>query len=373
MGITGTAKVDYRTKDLVKRLSPGDIAIICHQNLDQVAADDLVAKKVAAVINAQQSITGTYPNLGPQTLLKANITLVDNVGEDIMDLQENSTITIADDGCIYRNEIPVAQGTILTEEALAKKMQAAQENIGQALDKFIDNTLKYAKREKSFITGQVDIPKTDTQFKDKQVLVVARGNNFREDFAAIRLYVDEVKPVLVGVDGGADVLLDFGYVPDVIIGDMDSVSDKALKLCREIVVHAYPDGRAPGLSRVKQLGLPAKIFTSPGTSEDIAFLLAYEKGADLIVAVGSHSSMIDFLEKGRGGMASTFLVRLKVGSILVDAKGASKLYTHKLNPNYILGLLIAALVPMIAIVTSSPPMQHILKLLELKLKIIFGY
>ncbi|NLG86960.1 MAG: hypothetical protein GX489_07060 [Firmicutes bacterium] len=372
MAITGTTKIDRRTKNLVKRLQPGDIAIICHEDLDQVAAADLVAKKVAAVINARPSITGRYPNLGPQTLLSAGITLVDDVGEDIMNLPENCTITIDTDGCIYRDHILIAKGTIMSREDMEQKMQAARENIGQALDEFIDNTLNYAKREKYFITGQIDIPETDTDFKDKPVLVVARGNNFREDLAAIRAYVDDVKPLLVGVDGGADLLVEFGYRPDMVIGDMDSVSDKTLQCCREIVVHAYPDGRVPGLQRVQQLGLPAKIFTCPGTSEDIALLMAYEKGADLIVTVGSHSNMIDFLEKGRKGMASTFLVRLKVGSILVDAKGASKLYNHKINPNYILGLFIAALIPMIAVVITSPPVQYILKLFELKLKILFG-
>ncbi|MGI6129142.1 MAG: putative cytokinetic ring protein SteA [bacterium] len=373
MTITATAKVDRRTKNLVKRLQPGDIAVICHENLDQVAAADLVAKKVSAVINARQSITGKYPNLGPQTLLKANIVLVDNAGDAIMNLPESSTITIDNQGRIYKNCALMAQGTIITAKIAEQKMADAQENIAEALNRFIDNTLSYAKKEKSFITGQVDIPATNTNFKGKQVLIVARGNNFREDLAAIRDYVDDVKPVLVGVDGGADVLVDFGYLPDMVIGDMDSISDKALKCCREIVVHAYRNGQVPGLERIKQLGLATKIFACPGTSEDIALLLAYEKGADLIVAVGFHSNMIDFLEKGREGMASTFLVRLKVGSILVDAKGVSKLYNPKLNLRYILGLFIAALVPMITLVVTSTPIKYILKLLELRLRVIFGH
>ncbi|HHV82143.1 MAG TPA: hypothetical protein GXX43_00515, partial [Tepidanaerobacter syntrophicus] len=197
-------------------------------------------------------------------------------------------------------------------------------------------------------------------------------NNYKEDLAAIKTYIDEVRPVLIGVDGGADALLEYGYTPDIIIGDMDSVSDNTLRICKEkdIVVHAYPDGRSPGLERIKKLGLDAKIFTSPGTSEDIAMLLAYEKGADLIVAVGTHSSMIDFLEKGRKGMGSTFLVRLKVGSILVDAKGVSKLYNQRLRPSYMLGIFAAALVPILVIFNISPPIKHALKLLELRLKML---
>ncbi|NLZ52968.1 MAG: hypothetical protein GX892_07465, partial [Thermoanaerobacteraceae bacterium] len=218
--------------------------------------------------------------------------------------------------------------------------------------------------------GGVEIPETDTVIKGRHVLIVVRGNNYKEDLAAIKTYIDEVNPVLIGVDGGADALLEYGYTPDMIIGDMDSVSDEALKICKDIVVHAYPNGKAPGLARVKQLGLNAKTFISPGTSEDIAMLLAYEKHADLIVAVGTHSSIIDFLEKGRRGMGSTFLVRLKIGSILVDAKGVSKLYNQKLKPSYMISLFAAALVPIIVISTISPPIKHAIKLLELRLKML---
>ena len=371
--VTGPAKADRRTKNLVPRLRPGDIAVICHQDLDQVAASDLVAKKVAAVINARQSITGSYPNLGPETLHEANILLVDKVGDQIMKLADNTRLSIAADGSVHQGKTIIAQGTIITPALTRKKIAQAHENIGPALDQFIDNTLSYAKKEKSFITGSPSLPAVDTVFKDQQVLIVARGNNFRKDLAAIRDYIDDVKPILVGVDGGADILMEYGYRPHLVIGDMDSVSDRALKFSREIVVHAYPDGQVPGLERVRQLGLGAKIFSSPGTSEDIALLLAYELGADLIVAVGCHSNMIDFLEKGRPGMASTFLVRLKVGSILVDAKGVSKLYQRRLSPHYIVGLFMAALVPLIAVTITSPPVQYLLKLLELRLRVVFGF
>ncbi|HHY04454.1 MAG TPA: hypothetical protein GX534_04635 [Thermoanaerobacterales bacterium] len=372
MSLTSCAKVDFKTKNLVKRLNPGDIAVICHEDLDEVGASSLVAKKVKAVINARKSITGKYPNLGPEIILDANILLIDNVGEHIMQLEENTTITITDDGKIYSGDVLIAEGQVFTKEILENEMEKARQNIEKALDDFIDNTLEYAKREKYFIMGGVDIPQTDTCFEGKHVLIVVRGNNFKEDLAVMKTYIDEMKPVLVGVDGGADALMEFGYKPDVVIGDMDSVSDEALKRCDEIIVHAYPDGRAPGLARIKQMGLSAKKFVAPGTSEDIAMLLAYEKGADLIVAVGSHSNMIDFLEKGRKGMASTFLVRLKVGSILIDAKGASKLYNQKLKPHYILGILVAALVPITMILMTSPPMQYLLKLLELRIKMIMG-
>lgn len=371
--IIGPGKIDYRTKNLAKRLEPGDIAIIHHKDLDEIGAKSLVSKRVKAVINAEKSISGTYPNLGPEVLAKAKILLIDNVGEEVMQIPENSLITINEEGKIYSDGIYVAKGQILTPEEIEAQIENAKKNIEKSLDKFIDNTLEYAKKEKYLIMGGVKIPDTKIDFEGNHVLIVVRGNNYKEDLAAIKTYIDEVKPVLVGVDGGADALMEFGYIPDMVIGDMDSVSDETLKVCKEIVVHAYPDGRAPGMERVKKLGEKAKTFVSPGTSEDIAMLLAYEKGADLIVAVGSHSNMIDFLEKGRKGMASTFLVRLKIGTILVDAKGVSRLYNQKLKPFYLVGLFSAALVPIVIIALMSPPMQYVLKLLELRLRMIIGF
>jgi len=370
MTIVGTAKIDYKTKNLIKRLEPGDIAIINHEDIDEVGALGLTGRKVKAVINAAQSITGRYPNPGPGILLDANIPIIDNVGEHIMSYKDGSSVKIVDNGDVYINDKFVAKGEFLTPDKVKLQIEAARNNLEKSLDTFINNTLEYAKKEKYLIMGGVQIPETDTVIKGRHVLIVVRGNNYKEDLAAIKTYIDEVKPVLIGVDGGADALLEYGYRPDMIIGDMDSVSDEALKICKDIVVHAYPSGKAPGLARVKQLGLDAKTFIAPGTSEDIAMLLAYEKHADLIVAVGTHSSIIDFLEKGRKGMGSTFLVRLKIGSILVDAKGVSKLYNQKLKPSYMISLFAAALVPIIVISTISPPIKHAIKLLELRLKML---
>jgi len=373
MYIKGTVKVDHKTKNLVKRLNPGDIAVIDHEDIDEVGAIGLVSAKARAVVNAASSITGRYPNPGPEILSQANIPMVDHAGDRVMKLKEDSEIAITEDGSIYCDGRLIAQGEMLTRGKIEKIMQLARNNMENSLDKFIDNTLEYAKKEKYLIMGGVEIPQTRTVFKGKHVLIVVRGSRYKEDLAAIRTYIAEVKPVLVGVDGGADAIMEFGYKPDVIIGDMDSVSDAALKACREIVVHAYPDGRSPGLERIKELNLSACVFKAPGTSEDIAMLLAYEKGADLLVAVGTHSNMVDFLEKGRKGMASTFLVRLKVGSILVDAKGASKLYNQKIRPFYVVGLLTAAMLPVMVISMTSPLMQNFLKLLELRLRMLIGY
>lgn len=347
--------------------------MIHHRDIDEVAAESLVEKKVLAVINADKSISGRYPNTGPSILCDAGIPIIDDVGEDIFELlKENDKITIIDNE-IYKDGVFIKKGKLLTRDVINYKLKESRENISIELDKFIENTLEYAKKEKYFILGNVELPNVKTPFKNRHALVVVRGKDYKEDLFTIKQYIDDVKPVLIGVDGGADALLEFGLIPDIVIGDMDSVSDEALKKTKEIVVHAYPDGRAPGLERIKTLGLKASIFKAPGTSEDIAMLLAFEKGADLIVAVGTHSSMIDFLEKGRKGMSSTFLVRLKVGEKLIDAKGVNKLYRETFKISYIFSIILAALIPLGVIAYFSPPMQQLLKLLQLRIRLLIGF
>lgn len=373
MYIKGPAKIDGTTKQLVKRLRQGDIAIIDHDNLDQVAASSLAKKKIAAVVNCGQFITGKYPNLGPSILLGANIPIFQVVEGDMFNtIKDGNIIEIKKDRIFVCNKL-IGEVETLSLSKINKLLSIAEENIEIELEKFIENTLIHASREKDFILGELNMPRLSTKIKGRHALVVVRGQNYREDLRAILSYIDGVKPVLIGVDGGADALLDFGLSPHIIVGDMDSVSDQSLMKSREIIVHAYLDGRAPGMDRIKKLGLEAKLFPAPGTSEDIAMLIAYEYGADLIVAVGSHSNMIDFLEKGRQGMASTFLVRMKIGSKLVDARGVNKLYREKIRAKYIVWLVLASLIPILITVTISQPIQNLFKLVGIKLRIEFGF
>ena len=266
----------------------------------------------------------------------------------------------------------IGEVKLLDEKIIKEQLGKGYDNLESELDSFIENTLDYAKKEKGLVTGKVPIPKISTKLKNRHALIVVRGKDYKRDLAAIQAYIQEMDPILIGVDGGGDALIEFGYIPDIVIGDMDSVSDNCLKLSKEIIVHAYPNGKAPGLDRVNDLGLDAVIFPSPGTSEDIALLLAYDNDVDLIVAVGTHNNMIDFLEKGRSGMASTFLVRLKVGSKLVDAKGVNKLYRSHLKLKHVIGIGIAALIPIIVITMMFPPMKELLQLIKIRLKIMFG-
>lgn len=371
MKIKAPIRIDRKTKNLAKRISPGEIAVINHRDIDEVAANSLVEKKIKAVINADLSISGKYPNKGPEILSEKGIILVDNAGIRIFEaLKEDDIIEIDDDGSIYKDSELIGKGEILNEDRIKELLEIAYGNLSQELENFIDNTIEYAKKEKGFILGDIGMPKTSVDMQGRHALVVVRGQNYKDDLSAILSYIEEVKPVLIGVDGGADALLEFGYKPDIIVGDMDSVSDKSLQTSKEIIVHAYPDGRAPGLKRVEDIGLKPIVFPAIGTSEDIAMLLAYENGAELIVALGTHSNIIDFLEKGRKGMSSTFLVRMKIGSKLIDAKGVSMLYRSQLKIKYIWGLVIAALFPVFIVAYLSPPIQQVLRIMELKMKFL---
>ncbi|GAB6182133.1 putative cytokinetic ring protein SteA [Desulfotomaculum defluvii] len=370
--IRSIARVDKRTKDLAKRIHANEIAVICHHELDKVAADSLIAAKVKAVINAVPSLSDDYPNLGPVTLLEAGIPIIDNVGKDIMEkVQDGVELEIRDE-VVYLGREVLAKGTTLSLHQVKEHMEQSRSRMDRVLSRFIHNTLDYAKNEVDFVCGGLRIPEVNTTFKGRHTLIVVRGHNYKQDLNAIKSYIDELHPILIGVDGGADALLEFGYKPDLIIGDMDSTTDRALCSGAELVVHAYPDGRAPGMERINNLGLAAKVFPAPGTSEDIAMMLAYEKGTELIVAVGTHSNMLDFLEKGRKGMASTFLVRLKVGDILVDAKGVSQLYKSRVKMKYVGQILLAGLVPLAVVIAMAPPTRELFRLLVLNVRLIFG-
>ena len=350
---SGIARCDRRTKRLVGRLRPGDIAIIDHVDIDRVAADSLVAVGVAAVLNAKPSISGRYPNLGPEVLIDAGIVLIDDLGEDVFErISDGETISIEGDTVLVGGEC-VATGVRQDKVTVSAAMTDAREGLSVQLEAFAANTMDYLKHERDLLLDGVGVPDVATEIAGRHVLIVVRGYDYKADLDVLRPYIREFKPVLIGVDGGADALVESGYTPDMIIGDMDSVTDDVLRCGAEVVVHAYPDGRAPGLERVHQLGVAALTFPAAATSEDLAMLLADDKDASLIVAVGTHANLIEFLDKGRGGMASTFLTRLKVGGKLVDAKGVSRLYRQNISGSSLLLLVLSAIAAMASAVAVS--------------------
>lgn len=351
--VSGTARLDRRTKRLVGRLRPGDIAIIDHVDIDRVAADSLVAVGVAAVLNVKPSISGRYPNLGPEVLIQAGIVLVDDLGDEVFDRISEGAVVGIDGGTVLLDGEPVASGIQQDTQTVAAAMADAREGLSVQLEAFAANTMDYLKQERDLLLDGVGVPDVQTQIAGRHVLIVVRGYDYKADLDVLRPYIREFKPVLIGVDGGADALVETGYTPDIIIGDMDSVTDDVLRCGAEVIVHAYPDGRAPGLDRVHGLGVPAVTFPAAATSEDLAMLLADDKGATLIVAVGTHANLVEFLDKGRGGMASTFLTRLKVGGKLVDAKGVSRLYKQNISGSSLLLLVLSAIAAMASAVAVS--------------------
>ncbi|MCW2714068.1 MAG: thiamine pyrophosphokinae, catalytic region [Frankiales bacterium] len=352
-GTIGVARLDRRTKRLTSRIRPGEIAVIDHVDIDRVSADALVTCKVAAVVNAAPSTSGRYPNLGPEILLAAGIPLLDSVGDTVFgELRDGDEVRLEGD-TLYAGETVIAVGAAQDAESISAAMAEARAGLAAQLEAFAANTMEYLLKERDLLLDGVGVPEIRTQLEGRHALIVVRGYDYREDLRVLRPYIREYRPILIGVDGGADALVEAGYRPDLIVGDMDSVTDDVLRCGAEVVVHAYADGHAPGLQRVQDLGINAVVFPAAGTSEDVAMLLADESGAQLIVAVGTHATLVEFLDKGRQGMASTFLTRLRVGGKLVDAKGVSRLYRSRISSWSLVALVLATLVTMAAAIYVS--------------------
>ncbi|MFC6714020.1 putative cytokinetic ring protein SteA [Branchiibius cervicis] len=364
VAVLGPARVDARTKTLTKRLKPGDVAIIDHEDLDRVSAEALVTCRPVAIINAARSSTGRYPNLGPGIVVDSGIPLIDAAGAEVMKIPEGHQVGVSADGGVLVDGAVVATGTTMTPEAVEHAMDEARAGLAVQIEAFAGNTMSYLREERDLLLNGVGLPELRTSMDGLPVLIVVRGYHYREDLQTLRSFIRDQRPILIGVDGGADALREAGYKPDLIVGDMDSVSDETLRCGAEIVVHAYRDGRAPGLARVKELGVEDPVvFPATGTSEDIAMLLADESGANLIVAVGTHVTLIEFLDKGRAGMASTFLTRLRVGSKLVDAKGVSQLYRSTISARALVLLVLAGLIALVVAMIATPGGSAALQLL----------
>jgi uncharacterized membrane-anchored protein len=368
----GTARLDRRTKRLVKRLGANDIAIIDHEDLDRISAEELLESGVRVVVNVAPSTTGTYPNAGPLALVRGGVRLIDAPGVDLFDEVKDGEQLVVRGASLFRNGTRLAAGRALGEDELAQALREQRGRVTDALETFAENTLRHLREEATLLSEGVQLPQLRTTFRDRHALVVARSPETKRDLSIVGPYIGDFKPVLVGVDGGSDALLDAGYKPDLIVGDMDSVSDKALHCGAELVVHAYPGGAAPGRSRVDRLGLPSAVLPVPGVSEDAALLLAYEKGAELIVAVGTHFNLIEFLERNRAGMSSTFLTRLKVGERLVDARGVSRLFRPRVGLGAFAAFTLAAAASISAVFIASPDLRRFLSLLGEELRSIFG-
>jgi uncharacterized membrane-anchored protein len=380
--VNGPVRLGRKTKLLVRHLVAGDVAVIDHLDVDRVSAEDLIAAGAAAVLNCRPSSSGSYPNLGPQLLVEAGVTLVDLPDDSLFRaLSDGDPVTVRMAGAertaevLYRGSA-LARGELLDLERVRAETEARRHEIGEALERFAYNTIEHMREERELLAGRLQLPRFRTDFRDRSALVVVRGVDHQRDLRALKPFIRDTRPVLLAVDGGADALMEAGFCPDMIVGDMDSAGESALLAAlggkTELVVHCYPDGRAPGRRRLEELGVPFKLVPAPGTSQDVAMLIAAEKGARLIVSVGSQFNLVEFLDRNRKGMSSTFLTRLRIGEILVDAKGVSRLYRPMPGLSPLLIVLLAGLIAMMAIVWLTPALRDVVDLLWLKLQVLLG-
>ncbi|WP_409495103.1 putative cytokinetic ring protein SteA [Amycolatopsis sp. cmx-11-12] len=353
-GITGVARVDRRTRELLRRLSPGDIVVLDQLDLDRSTADALVEAEVAAVVNASPSISGRFPNLGPEILLEAGIPLVDSVGGELLRKVKDGTKLRLHEGVVYLGERQLGSGVQQTRESVADLMIEAKAGMSTQLEAFSANTIEFLRRERSLILDGVGVPEIRVPLKDRHALVVAGGNGHAEDLKKLKKYISEHRPVLIGVDAGADTLRAQGYQPDVIVGDPHGIGAETLRSGGEVVVPAQPDGHAPGVERIQDLGIGAVTFPATGNAEDLALLLADAHEASLVVTVGFQATLREFLDHGRSGSnPSTFLTRLKLGTKLVDGKAVATLHRSRVSIGAIVLLVLATLVAVAAALLVS--------------------
>ncbi|WP_430667224.1 putative cytokinetic ring protein SteA [Jatrophihabitans telluris] len=352
-GVAGVVRLDRRAPRLLQRLHAGDVAVVDVADMDRATADALIAAKVGAVVNAQPSISGRYPNLGPEVLVAAEIPLLDGVGAGIFsEVKEGVRVRIEEDS-IYAGERLLASGTRQSVATVAESMAAAKEGMSAQLAAFATSAQQHMHQEKQLLLDGVGLPELDTDFAGRHVLLVARSYDFKSDLKGLKHYIREFRPVLVGIDGGGDVLRDAGYRPDLVVGEMDAISEAALRDAGEVVAHADAEGRVHGLARVQDLRIEPKLFPTAGTSEDAAMLLADAGGAKLIVTVGIRATLEEFLDAGRGGMASTVLTRLKIGGRLVDAKAAAQLFQTRISGVALVLMVLAALLAVAVVLVAS--------------------
>ncbi|MGZ8742315.1 MAG: putative cytokinetic ring protein SteA [Nocardioides sp.] len=367
-GITGTARVDRRTSAVVDRARPGDVAVIDHLDLDRSHAEALVDAGVVAVVNAASFISGRYPNLGPNLLAGAGVVMLDNVGADVIRAVADGSPVRIHDGKVMQGDKVLAKGTLLTADDIAARMEEARGGLATQLQSFTHNTTEFLRREQDLLLHGQGVPELRVRINGRPVVIVVRGYDFREDLRKLRRFVREQRPVLIGVDAGADALLDAHLRPDVVVvgeqglgtggsnaGEQaQKISDKALREAREVVVHADRSGRALGADRLDRLGVRTQRIAASGTTEDVAMLLADASGASLIIAVGTHATLDEFLDRQRSGLASTFLTRLRVGPKLVDAKGVQQLYAGRVRLWHLGLVLLAGLVALGVAIAATP-------------------
>jgi uncharacterized membrane-anchored protein len=364
-GAAGTVRADRRLETVLRKAGAGDIAVIDHSDLDSNDADALLDRGVAAVVNASPFISGRYPNLGPELLAKAGVLLVDDAGPEVLKaVKDGSPARVADDGTVYVGDRAVATGRPLGLDDVRTQMDAAREGLTAQLQSLTHNATEYLRREQDLFLHGLGVPHLATAMQGRPAVVVVSDFDHEADLRRIRAFIREQKPVLVGVDAGAEALRAAGLRPDVVVvgpaglgganGASRAVSDQALTAAREVVVHADASDRAEGSERLDRLGIRSQRIAASGATEDIALLVADHQGASLIVTVGTHATLEELLDRQRNGLASTFLTRLRVGPRLVDARSVPTLYSGRVRTWQLLLVLLVGLLAVAGAVALTP-------------------
>lgn len=357
IAVEGVARVDERSRDVLTRVRPGEVAVIDHEDLDRSTIEGFLRAKVIAVVNASACISGRFPNLAPLLLVAAGIAVVDRCGRDALtSIEEGVDVRVAG-GVVYVGDRAVVHGERQSLESMESRLSEAKLHMGAELERLAEGTIEFLHEERDLLVEGVRIPECDVDFEGRHCVVVVRHLDWRQDLESLMGYIKDRRPVLVGVDAGADALREVGLAPDLILGDPNAVGADTLTCGAEVVVMGNDGDRSAGLGRLQDLGIPHRVFDSHGDATDAALLVAYERGAELVVVVGTQASPVEFLERGRADAASSLLARMRVGHVLVDAKAVSRLFSTGIRPRHVLLLILAALAAMLVVAAVSPSFQ----------------
>lgn len=362
-GLRATARVERRTRVLLPRLRPGDVAVLDHLDMDRATAQALVDAEVSAVVNAGPMISGRYPNLGPEVLTAAGVLLVDRIGPTGLAAIGDGVRVRVHEATVYVDDQPVAHGREVDAEMVRAEMAEARSGLVSQLETFTHNSTEFMRREQDLLLHGRGLPKPATRITGRPVVVVVRGYQHLAEMAAIRTFLREQRPVLIGVGRGADVLTEAGFRPDIVVLDAQAdeserPSAKTLQAARDVVIRVDRGGGRFAIEQLDRLGIRPLKVESGATSEDIALILADAGEAAVIVGVGMHATLDEFLDRQRSGLASTFLTRLKVGPRLVDASVLPRLYSGRVRPHHLFVVMLAGLVAMIAALLVTPVGQQ---------------
>jgi len=350
--LNGTARVDHSITALTRRLRRGDIAVIDILDLDERTASELVACRPSVVINAQESISGRYPNGGPGVLAAASIPLIDHAGADVMNVRDGARIRV-DDGAIYRGDDLIATGTLLTDAALAEALVDAKQNMHVQLTAFTANAMDYVERDSALLLDGRGLPVVDIDLEGRHVLVLSGGALYAQQLKDIRTYLRERKPVIIAIGDGADTALEHAYAAQIIVGNVESVSERAMRAAKMVIVHD-PTGADAGMTRADALGVSRTTSEAGIASSDLAVLLAHAQGASVIVTVGMETRLLDFLQGAGDHNAGTFLTRLQAGGSLIDARALAQVYRHRYSRWTVIGLLVAGFTALGLAMVATP-------------------